>query len=117
MHAISHCLFYLITHSLIHFYTPLLNASVQVLPPNLVHLVVADCPKAAPLLALTQLQVLAMQASTMDAHNLRQVSRNDYFMQLAEVQRATSAATAAKGSSQHSGAPAPTDLVEPPFRM
>jgi hypothetical protein len=46
----------------------------QVLSPNLVKLVVSDCPKAAPLLALRGLRALAMQASTMDAQQLQQVS-------------------------------------------
>lgn len=48
---------------------------LQVLPPNLVRLVVSDCPRAAPLLALGGLQALAMQASTMDAAQLAQVRR------------------------------------------
>lgn len=46
----------------------------QVLPPRLVHLVVSDSPKAQPLLALTGLQVLVMQGSTMSAQQLTQVN-------------------------------------------
>lgn len=50
-----------------------IDAYLQVLPPNLVKLMVSDCPKAAPLLALRGLQLLVMQASTMDAQQLQQV--------------------------------------------
>jgi hypothetical protein len=61
--------------SLTHTYPCSTILPPQVLPPNLVRLVVSDCPKAAPLLLLSSLQSLAMQASTMDAAQLAQVRR------------------------------------------
>jgi len=63
-----------------HGPVPSCNVCYQVLPPRLVHLVVSDSPKAQPLLALTGLQVLVMQGSTMSAQQLTQVNTHNHSL-------------------------------------